>query len=156
MNIVFLQSELNRVSDWIRHLDNKANILSALYIGLATIFGSSYYNYTGHFFVLKILFILFFIFWFITLFISLSPKVINLDSSSVFFFWTINKMGFIDFNKKILTMDENAIMEGLSEQIYTNSIIASHKAYWIKVSLYCFMSAIVCLLACLFWQNFYS
>jgi|GEM_PF-6706738 len=62
MNIVFLQSELNRVSDWIRHLDNKANILSALYIGLATIFGSSYYNYTGHFFVLKILFILFFIF----------------------------------------------------------------------------------------------
>lgn len=59
-------------------------------------------------------------------------------------------MGFIDFNKKILTMDENAIMEGLSEQIYTNSIIASHKAYWIKVSLYCFMSAIVCLLACLF------
>ena len=60
MNIVFLQSELNRVSDWIRHLDNKANVLSALYIGLATILGSSY-NYTGHLFMFKILFILFFI-----------------------------------------------------------------------------------------------
>jgi len=138
-SLQFLQSELDRVSDWIKFTDKKTAFLATYY---SLIFGfvisqkdlilSNIENYEKWIFAFYVVIlmgvILSFLIGIFFLFKSIFPRLKNsFTDKSLFYFGHVAIMKFVDYSKEIekLTVDE--AKKQIIEQIYTNSMIADQK-----------------------------
>lgn len=138
-SLQFLQSELNRVSEWIKFADKKTAFLTAYY---SVIFGlvisqkdsilNNLTNYQkwifGFYIVILIGVIISFLIGIFFLFKSIFPRLKNsFTDKSLFYFGHIASMKFVDYSKEIEKLTEDEAKKQITEQIYTNSIIADQK-----------------------------
>jgi len=150
-NLQFLQSELNRVSEWIQFSDKKTAFLSAFY---SAIFGLVFYQKESilqHFIIYQkwiTCFYAFILFGFIVSFIagifflfkSVFPRLKNsFTDKSLFYFGHVANMKFIDYSEKIKKLTEDEAKKQIIEQIYTNSVIADQKMKNIQKSIKSFI-----------------
>lgn len=138
-NLQFLQSELNRVSEWIKFADKKTAFLTAYY---SVIFGlvisqkdsilNNFINYQkwmlGFYIFILVGAITSFVIGIFFLFKSIFPRLKNsFTDKSLFYFSHIASMKFVDYSKEIEKLTEDEAKKQVIEQIYTNSIIAEQK-----------------------------
>jgi len=146
-NLQFLQSELNRISEWIKFSDKKTAFLSAYY---SLIFGlmisqktkilqhfTVYQKWITCFYIFILLgLIISFLFGIFFLFRSIFPRLKNsFVNKSLFYFGHVADMKFIDYFEKIKKLTDNEVKEQIIEQIYVNSIIANQKMENIQKSI---------------------
>lgn len=139
MGLQFLQSELKRVSEWIKFCDQKSAFLSVFY---SAIFGllishkeeivqifktcGTWLSYI-YFLILVGILISSAIGLFL-LFKSIFPRLKNsFTDKSLFYFGHIANMKFIDFSDAIKGLSDDDAKKQITEQIYTNSVIADQK-----------------------------
>lgn len=147
LDLQFLQTELIRVSEWIRFSDSKSGFLSAFYLAVLGFlisysekikkinFCFNYFHYVKSlfcFFCIIILFLVGVYFLFKSIFPNLKN---NFISKSMFYFGHIYNMKFVDYLEEMNKLDEDKAREGLLEQIYTNSNIANEKMKNVKYSI---------------------
>ncbi|PIZ95989.1 MAG: hypothetical protein COX80_02670 [Candidatus Magasanikbacteria bacterium CG_4_10_14_0_2_um_filter_33_14] len=159
INLQFLQSELNRVCEWIKFSDKKTGFLSAYY---STIFGllisqkesilNNILNYQKWMFALYLFIFIAVIISFIIgmyfLFKSIFPRLKNsFTDKSLFYFGHIAKTKFIDFSKKMQELNEDEAEKQVIEQIYTNSIIANQKMKNVQISIKSFVVLVILVLS---------
>jgi len=149
IELSFLQNELSRVSEWIRFSDKKSAFLSAYYSGI--FFGiisykenviSSISNFESWSLFLYIVLILItvglFILGIFFLISSVFPRLKNTNTDkSLFYFGSITKLKSIDYFNEMEKLTEEEAKKQISEQIYTNSIIADQKMNNVKNSTKC-------------------
>ncbi|MCK5460070.1 hypothetical protein KAI52_03070 [Candidatus Parcubacteria bacterium] len=138
-NLQFLQSELNRVSEWIKFADKKTAFLTAYY---SVIFGlvisqkdsilNNFINYQkwmlGFYIFILVGAIVFFVIGIFFLFKSIFPRLKNsFTDKSLFYFGHVTNMKFVDYSEEIKKLTEDGAKKQIIEQIYTNSIIADQK-----------------------------
>lgn len=138
-DLQFLQSELNRVSEWIKFADKKTAFLTAYY---SVIFGlmisqkdpilnnlTNYEKWMFGFYVVILIGVIFsFLIGIFFLFKSIFPRIKNsFTDKSLFYFGHIASMKFVDYSKEIEKLTEDEAKKQVIEQIYTNSIIADQK-----------------------------
>lgn len=135
----FLQSELNRVSEWIQFSDKKTAFLSAFYSAIFGLVFSQKESILQHFIiyqkgitcfytVILLGFIIAFIVGIFFLFESVFPRLKNsFTDKSLFYFGHVANMKFIDYLEEIKKLTEDEAKKQIIEQIYTNSIIADQK-----------------------------
>ncbi|MFC1615411.1 Pycsar system effector family protein [Patescibacteria group bacterium] len=154
-NLTFLQSELNRVSEWIQFSDKKTAFLSAFY---SAVFGlvlaqkesilqdfaiqQKWINYICSF--ILFCFIVSFVVGIFFLFRSIFPRLKNsFTDKSLFYFGHIANMKFVDYSSEIKKMTEEDAKRQIIEQIYTNSIIANQKMENVQNSIKSFVVLIL-------------
>jgi len=154
-NLQFLQSELNRVSEWIQFSDKKTAFLSAFYSAVFGLVISQKELISQHFIVyqewtscLYIFILLSFIVSFVTgiffLFKSIFPRLNNsFTDKSLFYFGHVANMKFVDYLEEIKKLTDNEAKRQIIEQIYTNSIIADQKMKNVQKSIKIFFVVIV-------------
>jgi len=150
----FLQSELNRVSDWIQFSDKKTAFLSAFYSAIFGLVFSqkesvlqhflTYQRWTAYFYFLILIgFVSFFIVGIFFLFKSIFPRLKNsLTDKSLFYFGHVANIKFVDYLEEIKKMTEDEAKKQIIEQIYTNSIIADQKMKNVQKSIKSFIVAV--------------
>lgn len=138
-DLKFLQSELSRVSDWIKFADAKAGFIAVFY---SAIFGflwtqkedilAHIFNGTGIyvvFYPVVVVAILLLIpagIYF--LYATICPQLKNGNTDrSLFYFGNVAKMKIEDYLKDVEKMTEDEACRQIAEQIYTNSVIANAK-----------------------------
>jgi hypothetical protein len=146
-SLQFLQSELNRVSEWIKFADKKAAFLTAYY---SVIFGlvisqkdpilNNLTNYQkwmfGFYVVILFGFIISFLIGIFFLFKSIFPRLKNsFTDKSLFYFGHVATMKFIDYSKEIEKLTEDEAKKQIIEQLHTNSIIADKKMRNVQASI---------------------
>jgi hypothetical protein len=155
IDITFLQSELNRVSEWIKFSDKKTAFLAAYY---SVIFGivisqkeqilQNIVNYQKwmfifYFFIL-IGVIIFFLVGIFFLFKSVFPRLKNsFTDKSLFYFGYVASMKFVDYLREIEKMTKDEVKKQVIEQVYTNSIIADQKMKNVQKSIRSFVALVV-------------
>ncbi len=134
LELQFLQSELNRTSEWIRFSDRKTAFLSVYYsLGLSMLIAQKKaiadISITDHWEILMLIATgIVFLCGVAFLFLSIFPRIKNkLTNESLFFFGSIADMKFIDFHSKMKKLKEKEAIAQIIEQIYTNSTIAKAK-----------------------------
>lgn len=137
--IQILQSELDRVIQWIQFADKKTAFLSVYYsavpglvINKKSLILQKLLVYNGlEIFIYSLVLIclgIFFISGIFFLFYSVFPRLKNLlTDKSLFYFGHVSKMKFIDYREEVDKMNESEIVKQIIEQIYTNSVIANQK-----------------------------
>ncbi len=138
-NLQFLQSELNRVSEWIKFSDKKTAFLSAYY---SLVFGlvisqkvdilqlfHIYQKWLTFFYIFILLgVIVSFLVGIFFLFKSIFPRLKNdFTDKSLFYFSHVASMKFVDYSEMITKLTEDEAKKQIIEQIYTNSVIADQK-----------------------------
>ena len=135
----FLQSELNRVSEWIQFSDKKTAFLSAFYSAIFGLVFSQKESILQHFIIYQkgitcfytfilLGFIIAFVVGIFFLFESVFPRLKNsFTDKSLFYFGHVANMKFIDYLEEIKKLTEDEAKKQIIEQIYTNSIIADRK-----------------------------
>jgi len=135
----FLQSELNRVSEWIQFSDKKTAFLSAFYsVIFGLVFSQKesifqhiiiYQKWITCFYAFILLgVVVSFIVGIFFLFKSVYPRLKNLfTDKSLFYFGHIANMKFVDYSEEIKKLTEDEAKKQIIEQIYINSIIADQK-----------------------------
>ena len=139
LELQFLQAELNRISEWIRFSDRKSAFLSVYYSAILGILISQKEQFRDlistlenwYFCLFMLLIILVFLLFFVGLFFlikSIFPRLKNnLTDKSLFYFGNIAKIKFVDYLKGMEKLTEEESKKQITEQIYTNSIIADQK-----------------------------
>jgi len=139
INLQFLQTELNRVSDWIRFSDQKSAFLSVYYTAILGVIISQKKSIINNFMTFnscKLCFyyiiigciIISFIIGIIFLFLSVFPRLKNsFTDKSLFYFGHISKMKPLDYLENMKELTEDEAKRQMAEQIYTNSFIADIK-----------------------------
>ncbi len=127
----FLQSELNRVNEFIRFADAKVAFCFTIYALLFGVWNSQLPNLQINsdaeklfFGVTALCFLLGLVFVVLTAFPRLKN---NYTDKSVFYFGNIASKKFVDFKKEFKKMSTEDAKEQILEQIYTNSIVANKK-----------------------------
>ena len=158
LELSFLQNELNRTANWIEFADKKSAFLSAYYSGLflavlsykqhivssiSSYKGWCLFFYSGLVIIAIALFILGILFLFSSVFPHLKN---NLTNKSLFYFGNIAKLKFIDYFKEMEELTEETTKKQISEQIYTNSIIADQKMRNVKNSTKCLFILVILIL----------
>ncbi len=138
-NLQFLQSELNRVSEWIQFSDKKTVFLSVYYSAIFGLIISQKESILQNFAIyqkgLLCLYIfvflgviIFFLFGIFFLFKSIFPRLKNsFTDKSLFYFGHVANMKFIDYFEEIKKLTGDEAKKQIIEQIYTNSVIANQK-----------------------------
>lgn len=138
-SLQFLQSELNRVSEWVQFSDKKTAFLSVFYSAIFGLVLSQkelilqhlviYQKWMIYFYTFVLLgFTVFFIVGIFFLFKSIFPRLKNsFTDKSLFYFCHVANMKFIDYSEGINKLTEDEAKKQIIEQIYTNSIIADQK-----------------------------
>ncbi|PIZ93572.1 MAG: hypothetical protein COX82_02420 [Candidatus Magasanikbacteria bacterium CG_4_10_14_0_2_um_filter_41_10] len=146
LKLSFLQNELNRVSEWIRFSDKKSAFLSAYYSGIflgiisykdSVICSISKFQSWRLFFYIAVISIAagLFILGMFFLISSVFPRLKNTNTDkSLFYFGNISKLKLIDYFNEMEKLTEDETKKQISEQIYTNSIIATQKMNYVKNS----------------------
>lgn len=155
LELSFLQNELNRVSEWIRFSDKKSAFLSAYYSGLFlgiisykehVISSISNFKEWSLFFYIAVITIIIclFIAGLFFLISSVFPRLKNLNTDkSLFYFGSIAKLKLIDYFNEMKNLTEEEVKKQISEQIYTNSIIADQKMNNVKNSTKCLVALVI-------------
>ncbi len=155
LKLSFLQSELNRVSEWIQFSDKKSAFLSVYYSGI--FFGiitykenviSSILSFKSWYLCLYNLLILLTIGLFIVgifyLISSVFPRLKNPNTDkSLFYFKSIAKLKLIDYFSEIEKLTEEDTKKQIAEQIHINSIIAEQKMNNVINSTKCLLALII-------------
>jgi len=151
-SLQFLQSELNRVSEWIKFADKKTAFLTTYY---SVLFGlvisqkdsilNNLINYQkwifGFYIVILIGITVSFLIGIFFLFKSIFPRLKNsFTDKSLFYFGHIASMKFVDYSKEIEKLTEDEAKKQVIEQIYTNSIIADQKMKNVQNSIKSFIA----------------
>jgi hypothetical protein len=151
----FLQSELNRVSEWIQFSDKKTAFLSAFYSAIFGLVFSQKESILQHFIIYQkwitcfyafilVGFIIAFVVGIVFLFKSVFPRLKNLfTDKSLFYFGHVANMKFIDYSEEIKKLTEDEAKKQIIEQIYTNSIIANQKMKNVQKSIESFVALII-------------
>jgi|GEM_PF-2036570 len=146
INLDFMHSELNRVSDWVRFADRKVAFLAVYYSAVISyilvqkdqfIETISVYSdnclWLSHLIAFSVIGLLFI--GIVYLVLAIFPRTKNhYTNKSLFYFGNIAGMKLIDFTKNFEKLSEADAKKQLTEQIYTNSVIASKKMECIKSS----------------------
>ncbi len=139
MNLDFLQSELKRVSEWIHFSDHKSAFLSIYYTTILGVLISSKATIVQNFkvceswvsyiyFLVLIGILIASIAGIYLLFKSIFPRLKNpCTDKSLFYFGHIANMKFVDYVEALQGLSDEELKKQLTEQIYTNSIIAEQK-----------------------------
>lgn len=136
-DIDFLQSELSRVSEWLRFADSKAGFLSVFYTAILgfvvsrreeiiSIIASRSCFYSLH----PMLFLGLFIFLVIGiyhLFATVFPRLKNVGGRSLFYFGTVADMKAEDYLMDCERATAEDAQRQLTEQIHANSMITNIK-----------------------------
>lgn len=150
-NLQFLQSELNRISEWIQFSDKKTAFLSAFYSAVFGLVFSQKESILQHFIIYQkgiTCFYYFVLFGFIAsflvgvffLFKSVFPRLKNsFTDKSLFYFGHVANIKFIDYSEEIKKLTEDEAKKQIVEQIYTNSIIADQKMKNVQKSIKSFI-----------------
>ncbi len=160
MNLQFLQSELKRVSEWIKFSDQKSAFLSVYY---SAIFGllisrkdlivqsfrtcEKWLSYL--YFLILIGILISIVVGLFLLFKSVFPRLKNsLTNKSLLYFGHVANMEFADFAEDINGLSDNELKGQILEQLYTNSLIAAQKMKNVQNSTKClfvliFLSALL-------------
>ncbi len=151
-SLQFLQSELNRVSEWIKFADKKTAFLATYY---SVIFGlvisqkdpilNNIANYQkwifAFYFFILIGAIVSFLVGIFFLLKSVFPRLKNsFTDKSLFYFGHVANMKFIDYSKEIEKLTEDEVKKQVIEQIYTNSTIAAQKMKNVQNSIKSFIA----------------
>jgi len=154
LTLQFLQSESNRVNEWIQFSDKKTAFLSAFYSAVFGLVFSQKESILQHFityqkwiiyFYLLILigFVIFFIIGIFFLFKSVFPKLKNsFTDKSLFYFGHVANIKFVDYLEEIKKLTEDEAKKQIIEQIYTNSIIADQKMKNVQKSIKSFIPVV--------------
>jgi len=149
MDLQFLQSELNRTSEWIKFSDQKSALLSVYYsaiIGLLISYKTaiiesfnSYESWLSYIHFLILVGVLFSsVLGLFLLFKSIFPRLTNsFTDKSLFYFGHISNMKFIDYFGAIKELSNEDAKKQITEQIYTNSVIADQKMKNVQNSTKC-------------------
>lgn len=157
LNLEFLQSELERVSDWIKFSDQKAAFISAFYtlfLGVlvdnreAVFKGFAVYHGYMHF-VFSLLLLSLVVAWIIGIVYivySVFPRLrISLSKKqNLFYFGDVAKMESLEYIESMNTADEQGCQKMILQQIHTNAVIASQKFTSVKKAtliLFCILIA---------------
>jgi len=155
ISLNFLQSELNRVSNWIQFSDKKTAFLSAFYSAIFGLVFSQREQIVQNFLVYQkwIIYLYSFIFvgfvfsYFIGLFFlfrTVFPRLKNsFTDKSLFYFNHIANLKLIDYLKKIEKLSENEAKKQIIEQIYSNSIVAKQKMNNVQNAIKSFVVVII-------------
>jgi len=155
-----LESNLNRVQEWIRAADNKVSILLAIEgILITLILSDSMLAYVKtiqqNSFTITIL-IGSLVFLFVSSYkatLTIVPRLSRKNmKASLLFFGSISTMELKDFDKKIKEMDEKQYINQIIEQIHISSIIASSKHHNFKDSVIALSVSLILLGAAWFTQ----
>lgn len=147
LDLNFIYSELNRISEWIKFAEQKSAFLSIYYTWLIGFLFNQKANILKKTETLKecefLFYKLFLVFiwivillWLWFLFLAILPKIKNwlTNNKSLFYFWNVSNMNYIDYSKEVLKLSENDAKKQILEQLYTNSGIAHKKMIYIKYS----------------------
>lgn len=130
MEISFLHEELKRVGEWVRFADVKTAFLWTLYLGLTSwiyVIRTNILELDCWYIIFSSLVVTLFI-WYIFLALSIFPQTQNnLKKESFFYYRNVAWMEFTNFSRDLLSLSSLEIKKQLTEQIYTNSEIASIK-----------------------------
>lgn len=155
LSLQFLQSELNRVCEWIKFSDKKTGFLTAYY---SAIFGlvisqkkyildniSNYQKWAFAFYLFVFIgVIISFAVGIYFLFKSVFPRLKNsFTDKSLFYFGHVANRKFVDFSKEMQELDEDEAKKQVIEQIYTNSIIADQKMKNVQISIKSFVVFVI-------------
>jgi len=145
-DLQFLQSELSRVSDWIKFADAKAGFIVVFYSAIfgflwtqkeniiaRVLSGSGICGWTYDIIVFSIAILILVGFYF--LYTTVCPKLKNGNTDrSLFYFGNVAKMKIEDYLKDVEKMTEEEACRQVAEQIHTNSVIANAKMDSVKKS----------------------
>lgn len=161
-DLQFFQSELVRISDWIQFADKKSSFLGVFYSGIFALLVSEKDHLVEgilcssgtllilHFVTIIEIIVLFSLGLFF-LAMSFFPKIKNgFTSESFCFYGNIASKKFADFSEKFENMSEQDFKKDLTEQIYSNSIIADYKMKRVQDSTRCLILLIVSVAILLF------
>lgn len=139
MSLELLFEELKIVIDWIKFADTKSAFIWTIYLAITwalywfkvDILSS---NWGSIFFYIGTIILLI---GYIFLILSVLPRTKNNSTKvSLLYYGTISNMTIHDFSSKILNLEESELKLHLSEQISTNSTIASKKMLNVKYAIY--------------------
>lgn len=161
----FYQSELVRISDWIKFSDQKSGVILLLYTSvIAFLFSqknlvldnlSKFSNsllFTYH--ILLFCLVISLLLGLTALIKSFFPKLKNQTSkNSLCYFGNIAQFSYKDFLKSYKKQTKSKFKQQLLEQIYTNSIIATQKMKYVQQSLKRFIILSIFTLILLFFNN---
>lgn len=143
-DLQFLQSELSRVSDWIKFADAKAGFIVVFYSAIfgflwtqkeniitRVLGGAGICGWTYDVIVFSIIILILVGFYF--LYATVCPKLKNGNTDrSLFYFGNVAKMKIEDYLKDVEKMTEEEACRQIAEQIHTNSVIANVKMDSVK------------------------
>jgi len=150
----FLQSELNRIIEWIQFSDKKTAFLSAFYSAVFGLVFSQKESILQHFIIYQKWITCFYSFVFLGFFVSfiagiffllksVFPRLKNsFTDKSLFYFGHVANMKFIDYSEEIKKLTEDEAKKQIVEQIYTNSIIADQKMKNVQKSIKSFIALV--------------
>lgn len=143
-DLQFLQSELSRVSDWIKFADAKAGFVAVFYSAIlgfiwsqkAEIYTHAIYSVCELPYILIVVAIFVLLFsGFYFLYKTVCPQLKNGNTDrSLFYFGNVAKMKIEDYLTDVEKMTEDEACRQVAEQIYTNSVIANAKMNSVKKS----------------------
>lgn len=145
-DLQFLQSELSRVSDWIKFADAKAGFIVAFYSAILGILwtqkgnvvsrildGTGFWAWIYNAIAITILILILAGFYF--LYTTICPQLKNGNTDrSLFYFGSVAKMKIEDYLKNVEKMNKDEVCRQVVEQIHTNSVIANAKMDSVKKS----------------------
>ena len=74
------------------------------------------------------------------------------DSPSIFFFGTIGKMELQNYKDRANSITEQELIEGLEEQIHTNSKICNQKAKWYNIGIKFLLGTVILWFVCMVFR----
>lgn len=136
----FLQSELNRTSEFIRFADSKAAFIFTIYsilLAILTVKFDIIKNSQSYIVVITyLLAVILFMFGIRSLVLSTFPRTKNNNTKKSFFFFKhIAKLKLDDFIHEYSRLSEDEIKNQITEQIHATSKIASIKMRHIQKSI---------------------
>lgn len=138
-DITFLQSELSRVSSWIEFADKKAGFLGIFYSAILAFLLTQHQEILKGFFYLEGWLLISYVITFSFLVVSLAyglhylfcavlPNLKNGHTSkSLFYYGNVAQKKISDYLQEMSELSDDRIVHELTEQIYTNSVIADKK-----------------------------
>lgn len=156
-DLAFLQSELIRVSNWIEFADKKAGFLGVFYSAILVFVFTQHkdiicgiFYYESSYLVLYILSLSTLLsllaqgFYF--LFRAVLPNLKNLNTNhSLFYYGTVASKKIADYLNEMTELTGDKANKEITEQIYTNCVIADKKMKYIRKATQTLFAVIVVL-----------
>ena len=147
LSIPDLKDQLLIINDWIKQADAKILAICVLYTWVLWFLLSNIDKLKcllwDHYYCIGTLIILLFVIGFSFCYLVLNPIIKNTNSSSVLFFGSISKQSLLAYKQKMKGLTEEQIENAIFEQIHTNSIRATQKMKFVKLSVYPLLSIIL-------------